>query len=220
MSSVVTGMTDNGRPSANELMAARLELSRFVVSEAHRTAAELGFGWRPAARAPACLSELQTEFRACHASGLPLRVLRGFSDTTVFDQPTSNWAMRFVHDTRHVWLGADFSTESELAVASCHLSRAKAEGLAPGSLPYALLFADTVGQTLYAARTGRFVVHQLAFALDCVCHDFDSAVSREVVRSRTEGPFVGQLPNDVVLAIAVDVSPLSDTKRRQAPIGP
>lgn len=182
----VVAMTDERRPPVNEVLAARRDLSQFVLSEARRTATELGFGWRSALHAPACFSELQAEFRACHASGLPLRVLRGFSETTVFDQPATNWAMRFVHDTRHVWLGADFSTESELAAASCHLARAKAEGLVPGSLPYALLMADTVGQTLYVVRTGRFVMHQLAFALDCLSDDFDSAITREVERSSSE----------------------------------
>lgn len=179
-------MTDNSRPAASGVWAAQLDLSQFVLSEAQRTADELGFGWRPAARAPASLSELQAEFKACLATGLPLRVLRGFSETTVFGRPATNWAMRFVHDTRHVWLGADFSTESELEVASCHLARAKAEGLAPGTLPYGLLLADTVGQTLYVGRTGRFVVHQLTFALDCLVYDFDSAVTREMERSAVD----------------------------------
>ena len=174
-------------PAASELLAARLELSLFVRLEARRASQELGFSWRPATKAPSGLEELQTEFRACHHSGLPLRVLRDFSDETVFDSPSTNWAMRFWHDTRHVWLGADFSTEAELAVASCHLARAKTEGLGPGSLPYALLLADSVGQTLYIARAHRFVVHQLAFALDCVRYDLDTAFEREINRSLIEG---------------------------------
>jgi len=173
--------------SANELAVGRRVLSGFVRSEARNAADELGFGWRPAARAPADLEELRTEFRACHASGLPLRVLRGFSDKTVFDSPATNWAMRYVHDTRHVWLSADFTTEAELMVASCQLARAKAEGLTPGSLAYALLLADTVGQTLYVARTGRFVVFQLDFAVDCVRHDFDEAMGREINRTLVAG---------------------------------
>lgn len=180
-------MPDLCRPGAKDLTTARTALSRFVRHEARRTATELGFGWRPAPRAPSSLEELQAEFRACHASGLPLRVLRDFSDDTVFDSPSTNWAMRFVHDTRHIWLGIGFTTESELAVASCHLARAKAEGLGPGTLPYALLLADTTGQTLYVARTHRFVVHQLAFALDCIHYDLDAAVEREVNRSMVEG---------------------------------
>lgn len=173
--------------SDTELAEARLALSCFVRQEARRTAGELGFGWRPAERAPSDLEDLTREFRSCQASGLPLRVLRGFSDGTVFDSPATNWAMRFVHDTRHVWLGADFSTEAELLVASCHLARARDEGLPVGSLPYVLLMADTVGQTLYVARTGRFVVHQLDFALDCVRFDFDTAVRREAERFVVDG---------------------------------
>lgn len=180
-------MTDMPRPLAAEVLAARCELSQFVRAEARRAAGELGFGWRPAVRAPSGLAELTAEFRACHASGLPLRVLQGHSTGTVYDGPSTNWAMRFVHDTRHVWLGAGFTTEDELAVASCHLARAKAEGLGPGSLAYGLLLADTVGQTLYVARVQRFVVHQLAFALDCICHALDTAIERERQRSLVEG---------------------------------
>jgi hypothetical protein len=173
--------------SPTELADARHELSYFVLSEADATSTELGFGWRPASRAPASLSELQTEFRACHASGLPLRVLRDFSEDTVYDEASTNWAMRFVHDTRHVWLGADFSTDAELAVAACHLARAKAMGLDPGTLAYALLLADTVGQTLFMARVHGFVVNQLEFALDCVRFDLDTAIEHEVRRSISGG---------------------------------
>lgn len=183
-------MMERPRPPAADVLAARLALSQFVRDEARRTAGELGFGWRPAARAPSGLTELTAEFRACQASGLPLRVLRAYSTGTVYDGPSTNWAMRFVHDTRHVWLGAGFTTEDELAVASCHLARAKAEGLGPGSLAYGLLLADTVGQTLYVARTHRFVVHQLTFALDCICHDLDGAIKREHDRNLAEGTAV------------------------------
>ncbi len=176
-------MTDQfDRPSPVEIHNAVAQLSEFVRNEARTTATELGFGWRPASRGPADLPELQAEFRSCHSSGLPLRVLRGFSEATVFDRPPTNHAMRFINGTRHVWLSADFTTEAELEVASCHLARAKSEGLSPGSLEFALLQADTVGQTLYIARTKQFVVNQLAFALDCIRFDFDTAVEREVNR--------------------------------------
>lgn len=114
-------------------------------------------------------------------------MLKDHSDDVIFASPVFNWAMRFWHDTRHVWLGADFSTEAELAVASCHLARAKAFGLGPGSLEYALLQADTVGQTLFVAKMHRFVVHQLQFALDCVRLSLDQAIEREVLRSVVEG---------------------------------
>ena len=173
--------------STSDLAEARCQLSCFVRSEADATADELGFGWRPARRPPTTFDELQMEFQACHASGLPVRVSRDHSDETVYDQVATNWAMRFVHDSRHVWLGADFSTESELAVASCHLARAKATGLGPGTLAYALLLADTVGQTLFVAKAHRFVVHQLDFALDCIRFDLDTAIQYEVRRTIIEG---------------------------------
>ena len=170
-----------------ELRFARSRLSLFVQSEAVATANELGFGWRAAAITPSGLDGLTEELRSCHRSGLPFRVLQDFSENTIFNSASTNWAMRFWHDTRHVWRGADFSTEGELQVASCHLARARTQGFGRGSLEYALLLADTVGQTLYLARTKRFVVQQRQFAIDCVRFDFDTAVEQEIQRSLVEG---------------------------------
>jgi hypothetical protein len=173
--------------TAAELGRARAQLSRFVLNQAEKTALEFGFGWRPASRVPLDLGELQREFRMCHISGLPLRVMEGFVDQTVFDCPSTKWAMRFVHDTQRVWLKADFSTKSELEIGSWLLDRAKVTGLQPGSLPYALLMAETVGQTFYEATTGRFVTYQLDFAIDCILFDFEVAVSREMQRTLERG---------------------------------
>jgi len=170
-----------------ELKVARSRLSLFVHNEAQATAQELGFGWRPAEITPQGVDGLTEEFRTCRVSGLPFRVLADFSDDTIFNSASTNHAMRFWHDTRHVWLGADFSTEAELDVASCHLARAKAEGFEPSSLEYALLQADTVGQTVYVARSHRFVTHQLQFAMDCVRLSLDQAIEREMLRSVIEG---------------------------------
>ncbi|MGH8995302.1 MAG: hypothetical protein ACRDYB_04615 [Acidimicrobiales bacterium] len=170
-----------------ELKLARSRLSFFVQREALTTARELGFGWRPSSVTPHGLEGLTEELRSCHVSGLPFRVLKDHSDDVVFTSPSGNWAMRYWHDTRHVWLGADFTTESELAVASCHLARARSVGLHHGSLAYALLQADTVGQTLFVARTHSFVVHQLQFAIDCARLSFDEAIEREVLRRTVEG---------------------------------
>jgi hypothetical protein len=176
----------------DEVLHAQADLSDFVRSEPAQTAAELGFGWRPAELAPSGLDELTAEFRACHLSGLPIRVYRHASDDTVYDRPETNWAFRFLHDSRHVWIGADFSIAAELDVASCHLARAKASGIAPGTLAFNLLLADTVGQTLYAAQTQRFVQHQLRFALDCVTGGLDEAIAREIHSNlRQTQPVVG-----------------------------
>jgi hypothetical protein len=174
-------------PTPKELKRARARLSLFVLGEATTTAEELGFGWRPAQVNPHGLDGLTEEFRSCHVTGLAFRVLRDYSDDTIFVTAAVNHALRYCHDTRHVWLGADFSTEAELAVASCHLARAKAVGLGPGSLEHALLQADTVGQTLFVAKTHRFVIHQLQFALDCARLSLDQAIEREVVRTTIEG---------------------------------
>lgn len=166
---------------------ARYRLSAFVRREATRTANELGFGWRPATVTPSGLDGLRSEFRSCRQTGLPFRVLREFSDDTIFVGQSTNWAMRFWHDTRHVWLGADFSTEAELQVAECHLRRARDEGFGYGSLEHQMLLADTVGQTLYVARTSRFVTHQLDFVLDFVTFGIDMATRLELKRG-TQAP--------------------------------
>jgi hypothetical protein len=161
-----------------EIDLARLRLSTFVRGEARRTANELGFGWRPATITPSGPEGLRTELQTCHKTGLPFRVLRDFSHDTIFDGPATNWAMRFWHDTRHVWLGADFGLDDEMLVASCHLARAREEGLGPGTLEYSLLFADTVGQTIYVDRTHSFVIRQLDFALDYLHMGLDAAIER------------------------------------------
>jgi hypothetical protein len=159
---------------------ARRTLSRFIRYQARLTAFELGVGWHATADAPKTLTELRDEFHECRKTHRPMRVLNHFSDSTIFDCPSTNWAMRFWHDTRHVWLGADFTTESELSVAACHLAVAKHAGHGPGSLVYDLLYADTAGQTLYVAKTRRFVDHQLDFALDVVNFGLSVAIQREV----------------------------------------
>lgn len=161
-----------------EVVLARLKLSAFIRAEAKRTADELGFGWRPADLTPSGPDGLREELQACHKTGLAFRVYRDFSDDTIFDGPATNWAMRFWHDTRHVWLGADFSLDDELEVASCHLARARDEGLGPGTLEYSLLYADTVGQTMFVARTHSFVIPQLDFALDYLQLGMDAAIER------------------------------------------
>lgn len=174
-------------PSLAFFQSARLNLSDFIHEQARQTAEELGFGWRPAKITASGLEGLQAELRACHQTGLPFRVLEDFSEDTILAGSATNWAMRFWHDTRHVWLSADFSTEAELEVASCHLARARAEGLGPGTLEYAFLFADTVGQTLYIERTKRFVVHQRDFVIDCVTLGIDGALECEANRASFGG---------------------------------
>lgn len=169
------------------MMSARINLSQFVLTEARRTANELGFGWRAAVLAPTGLDEATEELRACHVIGSSFRVYAGASDDTIYDCPETNYAYRFWHDTRHVWLGADFSADAELAVASCHLAQAKTEGFGLGTIEYQLLYADTVGQTLFMAQCHRFVENQRQFALDVVDLGMDAAITGELLRSGETG---------------------------------
>jgi hypothetical protein len=99
----IMSKTEQQHPA--ELRMARLRLSVFVRHEASATAEELGFGWRATSLTPHGLDGLTAELRSCHATGLPFRVLKEFSDDTIFTSASTNWAMRFWHDTRHVCLG-------------------------------------------------------------------------------------------------------------------
>ena len=175
-------MTGTTRSSLDVSMA-RMRVSEFVRVEARTASDELGFGWRPAEITPQGLDEMKAELQSSHRTGLPFRVLGAFSDSTIFDSPETNLAMRFWHDIRHVWLGADYSVDDELEVASCHLARAKAAGFGLGSTEYRLLYADTVAQTLFTAQFHCFVVDQRRFAMDYAEHGFDAAIEREVIRS-------------------------------------
>lgn len=164
------------------MMSARINLSQFVLTMVRRTATELGFGWRATALAPSGLEQATEELRACHLIGSPFRVYAGASDDTIYDCPETNYAYRFWHDTRHVWLGADFSADAELEVASCHLAQAKGAGFGLGTIEYQLLYADTVGQTLFMAQSHRFVENQRQFAFDVVERGVDEAIEEELLR--------------------------------------
>lgn len=159
-------------------------LGDWVTSVAEETSAEYGFRWRPSVMAPANLGDLRREVRACQISGLPLRVSSQHSDRTIYQTPLINMAFRFVHDTRHVHLDAEFDTDGELLVASCHLARLKHDGFDNGTIESRLMLADTVGQTVFAARTGGFPVDQRRFVLRCLTTDLNSAIDDEIVIQR------------------------------------
>ncbi len=162
-----------------EVDLARLNLAKFVRHEALLATVELGFGWRASTSAPSTLADLTREFRACTISGLPLRVSSLYCDDTIYFNPEDNQAFRFLHDSRHVFLQCGFDLDGELLTASCHLARLRHEGFGPESIEFRLLYADTVGQALFAAEYQSFPTNQLRFALRCVATPLSDAISDE-----------------------------------------
>ena len=171
-----------------EVEQARANLSIWIRGLAKETAAELGVRWRGARIAPQTLEAVIAEFRAATLAGLPVRVSNRFCEQTIYLETDDNVAFRFVHDSRHYFLRAGFETEPELLVASCHLARLRWAGYPPGSIEYRLLEADAIGQTLFVARTGRFVSNQRRFALRCLTSTFDEAISDEVAAEAVSSP--------------------------------
>ena len=171
---------------APEIGLARINLSEFVTGLADETAAEFGVSWRGSPCAPATLAGITAEFRTAVMTGLPVRVSSLFCNSTIYIRPEDNVAFRFVHDSRHYFLQAGFETESELLVASCHLSRLQLAGFGPDSIEFRLLYADTVGQVVFLAETGQFMINQLRFALRCVDGPLQDAIAAEIDCLRAE----------------------------------
>jgi len=164
---------------AHKIWMSKLMLTAFIVKVAAETTAELGFRWRATDTVPTTLEDLTAEFRSSQITGLPIRVSSLHCTDTIYVDPIYNQAFRFVHDSRHVFLQAGFETEPELLVASCHLARLRHEGYRPETMEFRMLYADTVGQTLFTAETGQFVVNQLRFAVRCLDRPLQQAIKEE-----------------------------------------
>lgn len=171
-----------------EIEQARANLSIWIRDLAQETAEELGVRWRGARIAPQTLEAVVAEFRAATLTWLPVRVSNRFCEQTIYLEPDDNVAFRFVHDSRHYFLRAGFETEPELLVASYHLARLRRAGYPAVSIEYRLLEADTIGQALFVARTGRFVCNQRRFALRCLTSSFEEAINDEVAAESASSP--------------------------------
>lgn len=163
------------------LVDASDQLQRLVRDRATGLTTKVGFGYRPSPTAPTAFDELQREYTACSCSGLPLRVSSEFSDRTVIGAEFSP-AFRFWHDLTHVALDQDFTRAGEIAVGAEQLRQAELVGHGPGSLPWRLLFAETIGQTECAARLGSFPEDQVAFTWDYLDHGLPDAIRLEARR--------------------------------------
>ena len=92
----------------------------------------------------------------------PVPVWDGASDRTIWGHPDVNALVRAWHDRTHVDRGLTFETGDEIRVAHAQLA------LIDGTAEYEVLRADTIGQTLYAARWGAFPDDQRAFVVSCI----------------------------------------------------
>jgi hypothetical protein len=143
---------------------ARANLRRFVLIEAGATAQMVGFGWRGDPDAPVDHRSLLRAHARSLLTGEPLPVSDEHMERTIYVDGRGNLAFRFWHDITHLRLGHGFDLDGEIEVSRAHLDVMAAAGFPPGSLEFELLHADTLGQTLCGAATGRFPTDQICFA--------------------------------------------------------
>jgi hypothetical protein len=143
---------------------ARANLRRFVLIMADASAQMVGFGWRGDPDAPADYRGLLHAYARSQFSAAPLPVSDEHMERTIYVDHAGNLAFRFWHDITHLRLGHGFDLDGEIEVSRAHLAVLEAGGFPPGTLEYELLHADTLGQTLCGAATGRFPADQICFA--------------------------------------------------------
>jgi len=164
------------------LYVARVTISQFVVEQAEKTRAEVGFSYEPRAGAPSTYPVLQAAFAHSVATGEPLPVSDEHSESVVYADPEVNFAMRFWHDVNHVRRNLTFDLVDELELAQWHLSVLEAESFGPQTVVWQLLHTDLIGAIYVMSLTRRFPLDQLRFAEDCLAAGFDAGVLAELRR--------------------------------------
>lgn len=167
--------------TATWLAAAIEQLSGFALRRAEAIQNEVGFGFRSSPTAPATFADLRRERRACQCSGLPLRVSNRHNDSAIL-APEINVAYRFWHDCTHIRLNENFTRMGEVLVGQEQLRQLEADGHVAGSLPWRLLFAETVGQTECVHRIGRFPIDQRRFTIEYLELGLPTAIRNEAER--------------------------------------
>lgn len=135
--------------------SAAANLGTFIVRQANLAAEELDLGWRPAVVVPKTLADLRAELRACHLTGLPLRVDGSISIGFAAGPRTVGHAADFWRRTRHVLVGAEFDADGQMEVSSCLLNLLIMSGFDAVTPEYGLLHAELVGRACYLGRVGR-----------------------------------------------------------------
>jgi hypothetical protein len=145
--------------------AARINLSQFAIRKADEIAKKIGFGYIDVAAAPDDFNELKTAWNASKSTGHALPVWRGASENTIYTNAGANWAFRFWHDVLHCVLNKGFSTAEEIAIGAIHVREVQ-EFFGQTSLEALLMYADTIGQSLYAkGNNGQFPENQLEWVV-------------------------------------------------------
>lgn len=107
--------------------------------------------------APETLAQLRSDPRLGRIRGrwrTLVPVSGEFCDRTIYADPTDNHWARAWHDSVHLRLGTEFDASGEIKTGMAQLREAYDWGLSADAL--AVLYADTVGQTLYYERNGFF----------------------------------------------------------------
>lgn len=162
------------------LYIARVTISQFVVEQAEKTQAEVGFEYVVQEDAPQSFPALSRAFADSLETGEPIPISSEHSESVVYADAEVNFAMRFWHDVQHVRLGLTFDLVDELELALWHLGVLEREGFGPDSVAWQLLHADLVGSVYVMSLSRRFPLDQLRFAESCVSSDFDHGVLDEV----------------------------------------
>jgi hypothetical protein len=159
-----------------------MTISQFVVEQADKTRAQVGFWYEARPGAPSTFPVLKEAFARAAATGQPLPVANENSDSVIYTDPEVNYAMRFWHDVNHVRRRLSFELADELELALWHLSVLEGEGFTSDSTPWKLLHADLIGQATVMAYARRFPLDQQRFAEGCLAGGFDVGLLRELRR--------------------------------------
>ncbi|WOI86007.1 hypothetical protein [Rhodococcus qingshengii] len=152
-----------------------------ILSEATRTAEDLGFTWSPSEGAPNTFPELQAAWERSVTTGEPLPVSSLNLDDCFYPSNVT-YALRFYHDSWHMRTGYTFDMYDEVKLAALHMDWLGDHVVDPSKLEYQILHADFMGQALCMTVTRTFVSNQSVFILDCIEYGTDQAIVRELNR--------------------------------------
>lgn len=152
-----------------EFEQARHNLSDFVCRKARQMEKRYGVLYATSPDAPTNLQEMQMAYRKCLIDKrVPFPIWDGASDKTMYMTAADNYAFRFWHDILHLALYAETILADELELGHIHVGCVMAE-FGMYSLEAAMMRADTIGQSEYAAKNnGNFPDDQLTFVKEYV----------------------------------------------------
>jgi hypothetical protein len=148
------------------LEVARKNLSQFIMRKTADIQKQLGFGYVDSDNAPCDYESLQEAFANSSKTHFALPVWNGCSENTIYTDRGVNWAFRYWHDVLHCQMKLGFDPASEKRIGTVHVKHVQ-DSFGIHSLEALLMYADTIGQTMYAElHNGVFPDDQLEFAKD------------------------------------------------------